>query len=87
MRTLTALVLALGLAGCADYGPKELGGGLLGAGGGALAGAQFGHGTGRLATTAGGALLGGWLGSSAGRSLDRADATYARGYSPYGYGY
>jgi uncharacterized protein YcfJ len=85
MRTLTALVLVLVLAGCTDYGPKELGGGLLGAGAGGLAGAQFGHGTGRLAATAGGALLGGWLGSGAGRSLDRADAAYARGYGPYGY--
>jgi uncharacterized protein YcfJ len=85
MRSFIILAIVLGLAGCAnDYGPKQMGGGLLGAGLGAWGGSQIGHGTGRLAATGGGALLGGLLGGSAGRSLDRADATYSRGY---GYGY
>ncbi len=82
---LLALSAALVLSGCVGYGPNEMGGGLLGAGGGALLGSQFGRGTGRLAATAGGALLGGWAGSSAGRSLDRADRMYYGG--GYGYGY
>jgi uncharacterized protein YcfJ len=84
MRTFSVLVLVLALSACADYGPKQTGGGLLGAGLGAWGGSQFGHGTGRLAATGGGALLGGLLGSSAGRSLDRADGAY---YRNYGYGY
>ncbi|HEY0522427.1 MAG TPA: hypothetical protein VGD08_03495 [Stellaceae bacterium] len=75
---LLALSVISALSGCAEYGPNEFGGGLLGAGGGALLGSQFGRGSGRLAATAGGALLGAWAGSGAGRSLDRAN---------YGYGY
>lgn len=77
MKRLAALLLVpVLLAGCADYGVKESGGALLGAGLGALAGSQIGGGTGRLAATGAGALLGGLLGQSAGRSLDRADRVY-----------
>jgi surface antigen len=77
MRLAAALLIGpMLLAGCAAYGPKEAGGGLLGAAGGGLLGAQFGSGEGRLASTAAGVLLGGLLGSSAGRSLDRADRLY-----------
>jgi surface antigen len=77
MKRLAALLLAPALlAGCADYGVKESGGALLGAGVGALAGSQIGSGTGRLAATGAGALLGGLVGQSAGRSLDRADRVY-----------
>jgi uncharacterized protein YcfJ len=86
MRTFATLAFALALSACADYGPKETGGGLIGAGLGAWGGSQLGHGTGRLAATGGGALLGGLLGSSAGRSLDRADSAYYGGYGR-GYGY
>jgi len=71
------------LGGCASqdmYGPKQTMGGLLGAVGGGVAGAQFGSGTGRLAATGAGALLGGLFGSEAGRSLDRADMMFHRGY-------
>ena len=82
MRRLVPFVLVLALAGCADYGPKELGGGLIGAGGGAFLGSQFGQGKGRLAATGAGALVGGMLGAGAGRSLDRADRTY---YGQQGY--
>ena len=82
MRRLVPLALVLALAGCADYGPKEFGGGLVGAGGGALLGSQFGRGGGRLAATGAGALAGGLLGMGAGRSLDRADRSY---YAQPGY--
>jgi uncharacterized protein YcfJ len=76
MKRLAALLLASTLlAACADYGPKELGGSLLGAGAGGLAGAQFGKGTGQLAATGAGVVLGALIGGSAGRSLDRADGS------------
>lgn len=73
------------LAGCANTGsgPGELGankttaGGLLGAAGGAVAGAQFGKGKGQLAAVAAGTLLGALVGSEVGRSLDKADQQYA----------
>jgi len=70
-------VLAIGLAACENTGPKEAGGGLIGAGLGGLAGSQIGHGSGKLAATGAGVLLGALLGSSAGKSLDRADRMYA----------
>jgi surface antigen len=68
-------VLAVALAGCTNDGSggKEMGGTLIGAGLGGLAGSQIGGGTGRLAATGAGVLLGGLLGNQVGRSLDRAD--------------
>jgi len=74
-----SLVVVIGLAafaaGCTQqgYGPKQTVGGLGGAALGGLLGAQFGSGTGQLATTAAGALLGGIVGSEVGRSLDDND--------------
>jgi surface antigen len=77
MKRLAALLLVPALlVGCAEYGPKEMGGSLIGAGAGGLAGAQFGKGSGQLAATGAGVLLGALLGGSAGRSLDRADQLY-----------
>ncbi|HZD25613.1 MAG TPA: glycine zipper 2TM domain-containing protein, partial [Alphaproteobacteria bacterium] len=66
---------AIFLAACENqqYGAKESVGTLLGAAGGAVAGAQFGKGTGRLAAVAAGTMLGAWLGNEVGKSLDRAD--------------
>ena len=78
-RFTAGVVVSLTLAGCAnaDLGPKQTVGTLLGAGTGALLGAQFGHGTGQLVATSVGTLLGAYLGNEAGKSLDRADALYA----------
>ena len=78
-RVTAGVVLSLTLAGCAnaELGPKQTVGTLLGAGTGALLGAQFGHGTGQLVATSVGTLLGAYLGNEAGKSLDRADALYA----------
>jgi surface antigen len=78
-RFAAGVLLSLTLVGCtnADLGPKQTVGTLLGAGGGALLGAQFGHGTGQLVATSVGTLLGAYLGNEAGKSLDRADALYA----------
>jgi surface antigen len=70
--------LSLGLAACADYGPKQTAGTLVGAGTGAFIGSQIGHGKGRLAAVGLGTLLGGWAGSEVGKSLDRADELEAR---------
>jgi outer membrane lipoprotein SlyB len=92
MRALFApIVLALLVAACG--GPNQTGGTLVGAGLGALAGNQFGHGSGRVAATAGGAVLGGLIGGGIGANADRANGTYYSGpynsyYAPrpyYGY--
>jgi len=71
-------VAAALLAACSnDLGPKQTGGAVLGGAAGGLLGAQFGHGSGKLATTAVGTLLGAYLGSEAGKSMDKADHMYA----------
>ena len=75
-KSLIAATIAGGLlvAGCTqNTGNKEIGGTLLGAGLGGMAGAQFGGGKGQLAATAVGVLAGAWLGNEVGKSLDRAD--------------
>lgn len=90
-RLLVFLILIpLVLAGCAQpYGPKEGAGTVIGAGTGALLGAQLGHGTGRMVAVAIGTLAGALMGQEIGRSLDRADelamkqnAQYALEYTP-----
>ena len=70
---ITLILLALGASGC----DKQMGGTLVGAGLGGLAGSQIGSGSGKLAATGAGVLLGALLGGEAGRSLDRADHLYA----------
>jgi surface antigen len=74
-KKIAAVALAaLVLAGCQPgAGPKETGGGIIGAIGGAAVGSQFGRGTGNVAAIAAGTLLGAWLGSEIGRSLDARD--------------
>jgi surface antigen len=81
-------LLALVVGGCAS-GPKEGVGTLVGAGTGALLGAQVGSGTGRLVAVAIGTMAGALMGQGIGRSLDRADqlamqqnAQYALEYTP-----
>ncbi|MFP6771689.1 MAG: RT0821/Lpp0805 family surface protein [Alphaproteobacteria bacterium] len=53
--------------------PKQGAGTLLGAVGGALAGAQIGRGRGKIIAVAAGTILGAFAGAEIGRSLDRAD--------------
>jgi surface antigen len=65
-----ALLLSACITGPA---PKQGAGTLLGAVGGALAGAQFGKGRGRIIAVAAGTMLGAFAGREIGRSLDRAD--------------
>ncbi len=68
-------VVLLVLSGCAPYGhgPREQQGTLIGAGSGALLGAQVGSGKGRLVAVAIGTLAGALIGQDVGRTLDRAD--------------
>ncbi len=70
-------LVALSLAACADAGPKENVGTVLGGVGGAVIGAQFGKGTGQLVGVAAGTLIGAFVGREVGRSLDRADLAAA----------
>ena len=71
---ITAIALsALLLAGCADSGPKQNVGTVIGGVGGAVAGSALGSGKGRLVGVAAGTLLGALVGSEVGKSLDRAD--------------
>jgi surface antigen len=84
-KTIAVAALALALAGCEGAGPKQTGGGLIGAIGGAAIGSQFGSGTGQVAAIAAGTLLGAFAGSEIGRSLDANDraqyeAAQARAY-------
>lgn len=65
-------------------GNKTLLAQILGGAGGAVAGAQFGQGKGRLAATAGGALLGVLVGTEVGHSLDAADAACAQQAMEFG---
>jgi len=83
MRALLASI-AISLLVAACGGPNQTGGTLVGAGLGALAGNQFGHGSGRVAATAGGAVLGGLIGGGIGASADRANGYYYGGpYNSY----
>jgi len=72
---VAALLLALTVAACESQGrgTKQTIGGLSGAALGGLLGAQFGSGTGQLATTAAGVLIGALVGSDIGRTMDDVD--------------
>lgn len=72
---LLLLVALLAMTACATNtrGQRETTGGLAGAALGGLLGAQFGSGTGQLASTAIGVLVGGLMGSEIGRSMDEVD--------------
>ncbi len=76
---MTAAIAVVVLAACATYeqqGKKQTAGTLIGALGGAIAGAQVGKGKGQLAAVAVGTLLGAFVGSEVGKSLDKADLMY-----------
>lgn len=78
------LIVSLLLVGCAPaMGPKEGGGTLMGAAGGALLGSQVGSGRGRLVAVAIGTLAGALMGQEVGRSLDKADQMYMERNAQY----
>ncbi|MDF2367612.1 RT0821/Lpp0805 family surface protein [Sneathiella sp.] len=72
---VTAVALALALAGCADAqnNPKTTGGAIIGGIGGALLGSMFGKGKGQLVAVGLGTLAGAMVGSEVGKTLDAAD--------------
>lgn len=73
----TVLVVTCSLlAACADRGPKEQAGTVIGGIAGAAVGSLFGKGSGRNVAIAAGTLLGAMAGSEVGRSLDKADRAY-----------
>jgi len=77
LKITAVAALALGLAACAQSGPKQTAGTVVGAGLGALVGSQLGKGTGKMAAIGAGTFLGALLGSEIGRSLDARDQAYA----------
>jgi len=70
---LIVLLSVATLSGCAGMGPKQTGGTLIGAAGGALIGTQFGGGSGQLIGTAIGATAGAIGGGYVGKQLDDDD--------------
>lgn len=79
MKHLIIVTLCVMLvAGCANTGPKEGMGGIIGAVGGGLLGSQIGGGSGKLIATAAGTLLGAVVGGSIGQQMDRQDRIKAQ---------
>ena len=79
LKRLSAVaVIAISLSACqnAQNAEKQTIGTLMGAGVGALLGAQIGGGKGKLAAVVIGTLGGAYLGSEIGKSLDAADRMY-----------
>lgn len=74
-KVVAALAIVFWVGACANNGQghKQIGGTVIGAGLGALAGSQIGSGRGQLAAVAIGTLAGALLGSEVGKSLDLAD--------------
>ena len=72
----TLLVLVLSACQTNQNAPKQTVGTLMGAGVGALIGAQMGEGKGQLAAVVIGTLGGAYLGSEIGKTLDAADRMY-----------
>jgi surface antigen len=66
-----------GSVGGSGIGGGELGGTLVGAGLGGLAGSQIGGGSGKLIATALGVVVGGFVGNRIGNSLDKGSIAYA----------
>lgn len=76
MQSKSVVVIAvtgLLLAGCANSGPKETSGAVIGGVAGGLLGNTIGHGKGRAAATILGAAMGAVVGGAVGRNLDDAD--------------
>ena len=71
-------IVLITLSACVHQrGNKELGGALIGAAIGGLAGSQLGAGTRQLMALGAGTLLGALVGSEVGKSLDKADRLHA----------
>lgn len=78
---LTAgLLVVVSLAGCANMGPNQTAGTLIGGAAGGLLGSTIGQGGGRTAATIIGAVGGSMIGSSVGQSMDYQQGYYGGGY-------
>jgi surface antigen len=75
-RLAVVAISAVLLAGCAENGPKQNAGALLGAVAGGLLGGSVTHGSGQAVAVGAGAFLGAVAGSEIGRSLDQTDRLY-----------
>jgi surface antigen len=73
MRRIVVLCALVALTGCQTTGPNAAGGSLIGAAAGGLLGAQFGSGSGTIATAVIGAIAGSALGSHIGQNMDARD--------------
>ena len=73
MKLLTSTLISatILLTGCANSGPNETGGTLIGGAAGALVGSQFGGGAGQLVGTAVGAIGGAMAGNAVGKNMDK----------------
>ncbi len=78
------VILGLGTATFPVLADADLLDTVVGAGVGGLIGNQFGHGSGKLATTGAGVLVGGLVGHTLGQATDN-DNTRQGYYSSYGY--
>jgi len=84
LTTLTSIFLLSCLAAPAQASDaSELLGLGFGAATGGIIGNQFGHGTGRVATTAAGVFAGGYIGDEIGRRLNQPDTFGSAGYASY----
>ena len=72
-KIISALLAGLMLTSCQMENPKQMTATLLGGAAGAVAGAQFGKGEGRVATTAIGAMLGAGVANWLAEDLDKRD--------------
>jgi surface antigen len=68
-----SVIAAMLLPGCADQGPHEQAGTVIGGVLGGVLGSQVGGGSGRTAAIIAGSLIGGFIGGSVGRSMDDND--------------
>jgi outer membrane lipoprotein SlyB len=75
-KLIACLIAALTLAGCANYGPNQTAGMLVGGAAGGLLGSTVGGGTGRLVATGVGAVGGAMVGGAVGQSMDRQNGYY-----------
>jgi len=80
---ISASILMSLTTGCAESGPKQTGGAVIGGATGALVGSQFGHGEGRLIGAAIGGLLGAFAGGAIGQQMDARDRELAQRATQY----
>jgi surface antigen len=73
LKTVAIILAITTLQSCSDTMNKQTGGTLIGGATGALIGAQFGKGGGKVAAAALGALAGGFVGGQIGKGMDEQD--------------